>query len=47
MNKIISKTLKLSFAFFIMSATLFSCSEDVVNPDDSMTMPKKSSVKPR
>jgi len=47
MRKIIAKTLKLSFAFAILSATLISCSEDVVSPDDSMTMPKKSMVRPR
>jgi hypothetical protein len=47
MRKVIAKTLKLSFAFLLFSATLFSCSEDVVNPDDSMTMPKKSKVVPR
>ncbi len=47
MRSIISKTVKLSFAFAILAATLFSCSEEAINPDDSMTMPKKSEVVPR
>ncbi|MEM9673723.1 MAG: hypothetical protein ACFB15_30600 [Cyclobacteriaceae bacterium] len=41
MRKIIAKTIKLSFAFAILSATLLSCSEDVLNPDDSATPNKK------
>ncbi|MEM6845953.1 MAG: hypothetical protein AAF944_27765 [Bacteroidota bacterium] len=40
MRTIIAKTVKLSFAFAILGATLFSCSEDVINPDESMTIPK-------
>ncbi|MGB3586751.1 MAG: hypothetical protein WBA23_09435 [Tunicatimonas sp.] len=47
MKTFILKTVKLSFAFAILATTLFSCSEEAINPDESMGMPKKSEVVPR
>ncbi len=45
MRTIIAKTVKLSFAFAILAATLFSCSEEAISPDEVATHPAPGKIK--